>query len=298
MSIPSLPVEILYMVVHQIINDLYPDADRGTGHRRLLNPPQSARHYAVLTRAAARSMDLMFKALLQCLCLVQPRLESIYFNGDFKETFTRDWVESWWDNLRLDYLTALYFDGIPFNNEGYIEAEDRQERIENAQTALAAWLEKSHSTLQSLELDRTQGEHERMTWRSISRLEFPELRWLELTGISISPALLAGDLKCLPRLQEVLLEDCYTEGGSSAWKVFFDTIREHSNKVRLVPKDIDPVDDHFQEDMMWSFASDGMGPRKDQTQNPLSAALDKELALYLSDQGRWTQSMEDFFADF
>ncbi len=49
---------------------------------------------------------------------------------------------------------------------------------------------------------------------------------------------------------------------------------------------------------MWSFASDGMGPRKDQTQNPLSAALDKELALYLSDQGRWTQSMEDFFADF
>ena len=240
----------------------------------------------------------MFKALLQSLCLVRPPLESIHFNGDFRETFTRVRVESWWHNLRLDHLTKLCFDKFPFNTKDYTDTGRRQERIESAQTSLAAWLEKSHSTLQSLELARHVADEERMTWQSISRLDFPRLRSLELMGISISPGLLAEDLKCLPRLQDVWLQDCLTEGGSSAWKLFFDTIRQHPNEVCLILGNIDPAVGQFEDDMMWSFTFDTEGRAKYQTPNELSAAVDKDLTLYLSDQGYWTRSMENFFADF
>jgi hypothetical protein len=252
-------------------------------------------HFTSLTHAAAPSMDLLFIALLECLCLARPRLTSIQIDGDPRETFTRKWVEPWWDKLKLDHLATLRFQGIPFNNED--DNGDRLEVGQNAQTALAAFLEKSHSTLEELELDRFWEDRAPMTWQSISRLDFPQLRSLDLTCILISPSLLAGDLKCLPRLQELVLVDCLTEEDGTAWKLFFDTIRQHPNEIRLDLDEVRPVRNPFEDEKAWSFAFGAEGHRQDQLPYQVPTTVYEELTLYLSNQGDWTQSIEAFFAD-
>ncbi|KAK5190574.1 hypothetical protein LTR92_009622 [Exophiala xenobiotica] len=253
-------------------------------------------HFTTLTHAAAPSMDLLFKALLECLCLARPRLTSILFDGDFRETFTREWVDPWWDKLKLDHLTRLRFDSIPFNNvDG---DEDRRDLAQNAETALAALLGKSHSTLENLTLDRFWEDVTRMTWQSISTLDFPQLRSLDLTNILVSPRLLAEDLKCLPRLKELLMDDCLTDEDGTTWKPFFDSIRQHPNELRLDLEKVGRVSGPFEDEKLFSFDFGTEGHRQDQLRCPLPIAVDKDLTLYLSNRGHWSQILEAFFADF
>ncbi|KAK5240831.1 hypothetical protein LTS06_012333, partial [Exophiala xenobiotica] len=257
---------------------------------------EECQHFTTLTHAAAPSMDLLFKALLECLCLARPRLTSIEFDGDFKETFTSSWIEPWWDKLKLDHLTRLRFDSMPFNNK-----DDDEHRVDLAQNALAALLGKSHSTLEELVLDRFWNERAPMTWQSISQslstLGFPQLRWLDLTRILISPRLLAGDLTCLPRLQTLRLVDCVTKEDGTAWKPFFDTIRQHPNELRLILDDVREERNPY-DASLWSFAFGADLPRPYHFPYQIPTAVYEDLTLYLSKQGYWTHSIQSFFADF
>ncbi|EXJ59720.1 hypothetical protein A1O7_03866 [Cladophialophora yegresii CBS 114405] len=246
----------------------------------------------ILTRDFISERSLVAQTVVPCMGAANTTLEVLSVDWAILVILGRGWRERECQLPPFARLAELrmYSPSDDVHAECNVDVDTEL----NWRMGVETLLDKTHTTLQHLEVFGTQEEPE-LEWVSMSRLSFPCLRHLEVSNVWTNLESLAADISHFSGLEQLVVEGVeIMTRREGDWKPVFDALRDHQTRMSLISfLNIRRMDDTTWTIDIRDYELESYYAREEMYSYPEPMA--SSLRGYLTKRGGWDGPLEEWF---